>query len=320
MKNLLLVLLCCGSFAFVQAQTLEELKSMQADKLGMMDDLQAQIDAAQGEVDALQKEIDLLSGWRKGVSGIVGFDWNRTSGWVANPNPDTRTGSLGIDLAGYLLNDKEKTFWHNKGNLVKAWNDIDITQEDFDAPDDGLFNNGTIDLLNISSLAGYKFTEKLAASGQAELNTSLGNFLKPGTLDLGLGVTWLPIENMTVMVHPLDYNVAFPVDGSVLETSGSIGAKVRVDYFRDFVVSGKNVNWTTTFTTYFPYTSLDPIIDEASGTELNPKVNNYTWLNNLSFEVWRGIGVGVGWGLRKADFESDDLQSYTSLGLSYNIK
>ena len=160
---------------------------MKAEKMGLIDDLQAQIDAAKGEVSALQKEIDVLSGWRKGVSGILGFDFNRSNTWIANPNPDTRSSKLGIDLTGYVLNDNEKTFWHNKAHILLGWNDVDFSQEDFDLPNDGLFNNGTIDLLNISSLAGYKFRENLAASAQLELNTSIGNFLEPGTLDIGIG-------------------------------------------------------------------------------------------------------------------------------------
>ncbi len=322
MKHLLYILLCSGLCFQVSAQSLEELTSMKAEKAGFIEDLEEQIKAAQGELDVIQVELDKLSGWRKGVSGILGLDWNRSNNWIANPAPDSRASSLGIDITGYLLNDKEKTFWHNKASLVKAWNDVDLSPTDLENPEDGLFQNGTVDILNISSLAGYKFTEKLAASGQAELNTSLGNFLKPGTFDIGVGVTWLPIKNLTVLVHPLNYNIAFPADGSAFSTSGTLGAKVRADYFMDFVVAGKDVNWTTTLSAYFPYTSLDPVIVDSGGTptEVTPSVTNITWLNNLSFELWKGIGVGVGWGLRRAEFESGDLQSYSKLGLSYNIK
>ena len=319
MKNVLFVLLCSSLFCQINAQSLEELLDMKAEKAGLIDDLQAQIDAAKGEVNALQKEIDVLSGWRKGVSGILGFDFNRSNTWIANPNPDTRSSKLGIDLTGYVLNDNEKTFWHNKAHVLLGWNDVDFSQEDFDLPNDGLFNNGTIDLLNISSLAGYKFRENLAASAQLELNTSIGNFLEPGTLDIGIGITWLPFKNLTVTVHPFNYNIAFPANGTPLSTTGTLGAKVRADYFLDFVVLGKDVNWTTSFAAFFPYSSLDPI-DLGGGEFFEANVNYYTWLNNLTFEVYKGIGVGFGFGVREADFEADDLQSYFNVGVSYTVK
>jgi len=318
MKYCFLIITVVCSLGNIHAQDITDLKAVQAEKMGMIADLQAQIDAANGEVSALQKEIDLLSGWRKGVGGLIGFDWNRSNGWIANPNPKSRSSKLNLDLNGYLLNDREKTFWHNRGTLVKAWNDLDLSQADLEQADDGLFDNGTADILNISSLAGYKILDNLALSGQAELNSSLTNFLKPGTIDFGLGATWLPIENMTILIHPLNYNIAFPAEEEMgIETTGSLGAKIRADYFRDFIVQGKNVHWTTTFTAFAPYSSFEAIILD-DGSEVD-KATNYTWLNNFTFEVWKGIGVGLGWGLRKAIFESKDFQSYTSFGLSYKI-
>lgn len=316
MKNLILTVMMLSTFGILGAQNLTDLMTQQAEKQGVIADLQAQIDAAQGEVNALQKEIDKLSGWRKGVNGIIGFDWNKSNGWVASPNPEAKSAALNLDITGYLLRDAEKTFWHNKANLVKAWNDVDLAIDD----EKGLFENGTTDILNISSLAGYKISDKLAISGQGELNTSLSNFLKPGTFDLGVGVTWLPIENMTVMIHPLNYNIAFPADGldDAIKATPSLGAKFRVDYFQDFVILSKDVHWNTSLTGYLPYTSKDPIT-LADMSIFEPKVSNFTWLNSFSFEVWKGIGVGLGWGLRKAQFESEDLQYYTNAGLSYKI-
>ena len=302
-----------------QAQNLSQLKKLQADKIGSIADFQAQIDAVQGELDAIEDEIDRLSGWRKGITGIIGYDLMRANGWVANPIPNSRAASLNIGLSGYLLRDTEKTFWYNTVSVVKAWNDVDISVDEMD-DDIGLFDNSILDNLNLSSHAGYKLSDKLAISAQAELNTSIHNFLEPATLDLGLGITWFPIQNLTVLVHPLNYNIAFPPESGDLiglETSGSVGAKVRADYYNNFKILSKNVNWTSSFTAYFPYTSIDDII--IDGTTFSPEVNYYTWLNSFSFEIWKGVGVGIGWGLREADFESNDFQSYYNLGLSYNI-
>lgn len=324
-----------------EMQSLEQLRSMQANKVSKMSDLQAQLDALQGEVDAYQDDIDILSGWRKGVNGLFGFNINRSVGWVANPNPRASTTSLNIGLTGYANYDKDKFFFHNKGIITESWQDVDKSDADRDAENDGLLQNGVVDLFNISALAGYKISETFGFSGQAELNTSVFNFLSPGTFDIGLGATWLPMPNLTIMVHPLNYHVAFSgING--LKTAGTIGAKVRVDYYNDFDIAGYNLNWTSTLTSFVPYAdktqviAFDPrIIDGESFTS---GLFEYTWLNTLSFEVWKGIGVGLAWGLRKSDFEgekfSDDelpddcpdclfsgpkVQSYFNFGLTYNF-
>jgi len=143
--------------------------------------------------------------------------------------------------------------------------------------EDGLLDQGTVDIINISSLAGYKVHPKFALSGLGELNTSLGKFLEPGTADIGIGGTWLPIKGMTVVIHPR----------------------------------------STTFTTYQPY----------SNPEGSITLREYTWLNTLAFEVWRGIGVGVNFGFRQADFETINessteegvVQKFYQVGLNYGF-
>lgn len=320
MKQLLTLSMFLFLASGMYGQSLEELKGMQDTKNAQIADLQSQIDGLMGEVDGLQKEIDILSGWRKGVNGLLGFDWNKSNGWVASPNPDAQSSGLNINLTGYALNDKEKTFWHNKGLIQKAWQDVDLSKADDATNEDGLFDNGTIDILNLSSLAGYKLSDKFALSGLGELNTSLENFLAPGTADIGVGATWLPMENMTVVIHPFNYHLAWPADGQGLESQGTVGAKVRVDYFRDFNVAGKNVNWTTTLTSFIPYSDkLQDVVDADGNVLRQAGLMEYTWINTLSFEIWNGIGVGVGFGLRNSDLESPDTQSYTSLGLSYGF-
>jgi len=95
-----------------------------------------------------------------------------------------------------------------------------------------------------------------------------------------------------------------------------------VDYFQDFNVSGKAVNWSTTLTSFVPYSDVKQTIvaDPDNGiVGRDAGLFEYTWLNTLSFEVWNGIGVGVGFGIRNSDLESPDLQSFTSLGLSYGF-
>lgn len=315
-KYFLIVLAICGICTMGVCQTIEELKETQSEKTAAADELQAQVDALRSEADGLQTEIDKLSGWRKGVNGLIGFDFNNSDGWIANPNPNAKSSSLNLGINAFLLNDKEKTFWHNKGIVNKAWQDVDLSESDTGANNDKLFDNGTVDLLNISSLAGYKILDNLALSGQGELNTSLGNMFNPGTLDIGFGITWLPIENMTVVIHPLNYRYAF-APGNIA-SSGSAGAKFRVDYTRDFDVSGKNLSWSSTLTSFIPYKDTKQTVIDGERT-WESSLNELTWLNTFNFEIWRGIGVGLTYGIRSAKFESESTQSFTSLGLSYGF-
>ena len=317
-QTLLYIIIICLSSSLLKSQSMKELKEMHVEKIASIADLQSKINGLQTEADGLQAEIDKLSGWTKGLHGIVGFDWNKSNGWVANPNPDARASSLSIGITGHLYNDREKTFWHTNGILQKSWQDVDLTDEDRNALDDGLLDNGIVDLLNLSSLAGYRITDKFAISGLAELNTSIGKFLEPGTLDVGFGITWLPLKDLSVVIHPLNYHYAFSgLDG--LSSTGALGAKFRVDYFNDFNVSGVEINWTTTLTGFVPYgSSLEPVT-LTDGTEFSPGLTEYSWVNTLSFNVWQGIGLGFGWGLRKANFESSSTQTYYTIGLSYSF-
>lgn len=333
-KTFSLFLFCFISIVLIQAQSLDELNTMKTEKLSEIEDLQSKINGINGELAGLQKEIDILSGWRKGLNGIFGFDWNNSKGWIANPNPDSRSTALNIGITAFANADKEKTFWHNKGIIQKAWNDVDKSDADRMASDDGLFDNGTVDLLNISSLAGYKISEKLAISGLGELNTSLGNIFAPATLDLGIGATWRPLENLTVVFHPLNLHgnwwskrskTAFNEAMKSFDNPNFLfGSKIRVDYTHTFNIAGKNISWSSTFSTFVPYSNEkfeSPKFDDDgfAGSFDQAGAFEYSWLNMLTFEVWKGIGVGLGWGLRNNEFESPSTQSYTTLGLSYGF-
>ena len=320
MKKLYILFLGVVLFAFdMNAQTLEELKTKKADLATQAAAKQAEVDALNGEIGSLNTEIDILSGWLTGFSGNIGFDLNKSSNWVANPNKNASSSSLGISLAAFANKMTDKTMWRNKGILTKAWQDVDLEEG---SNTDGLFDSGTVDIQNLSSLYGYRINPKFALSGLAELNTSLGNFLAPGALDFGVGGTWTPNNNLVVVIHPLNYHIGFSGQDGI-ESSGALGLKVRADYTNSFNVAGKKLNWSSTLTGFMPYSDTKTTIlvdpDLPEGDTYDAGLMEYTWVNTVSFELWKGIGVGVGFGLRNADFESLDTQSYYSLGLSYNL-
>jgi len=331
MKKLFLLTLMVLTFGLVSAQemTLEEMNASKAELAAKIAESQAVVDATQGELDALQKKINMLSGWMTGLSGIIGLNFGGSDQWVANPNPTSGSRGISIGVTGFANREQAKYFWNNKLIINKAWQRVDITEADKDRPGN-LFDYGTVDILNISSLAGYKLNEKIAISGLAELNTSLGNFLQPGTFDIGVGVTWKPIANLVVVIHPLNYHIAWSADGDT-DSAGAVGAKIRADYQDSFTIGGKKIAWSSTFTTFIPYNSdknAVPTVDKfglpilnTDGTAVTREagLNEYTWLNTFSFQLWKGIGVGTTFGLRQAEFEFKDLQSFYTIGLTYTL-
>jgi hypothetical protein len=184
--------------------------------------------------------------------------------------------------------------------------------DDKDDPnDDNSFRTGT-DVFNISSLYGRKLSEKFAVSGLMEYRTTLiDNFNDPGYLDLGVGGTWTPIENLIVVIHPLNYNFVFSSGETVFDSS--MGAKIVADYTREIGA----INFKTNFSTFQSYKSSD--------------LSNWTWTNSFGYTLWKMIGVGFDFGLRSnrqeaANFQGvelgdadNKLQSYYTIGLSYKF-
>jgi len=316
MKRILFILVAISiANGIVNAQTIEELKAEKAELATEASAKKAELAELQGKIKSIDSEIEKLSGWITGFAGNIGFDFNQSNNWVSSPNPDATSTGLAIGLTGYANKMTDKTMWRNKAIANKAWQDINIGDND----NGGLFDNGTVDILNLSSLYGYRVHPKFAISALGELNSSIENFLKPGALDLGVGGTWTPSNNLVVVVHPLNYHVAWPADGTGVESTGALGAKIRADYTNKYVIAGKDVAFSSTLTSFLPYSNDKTVFNEGTENEYEAGLFEYTWVNNFSFELWRGIGVGAGFGFRGADFESLDPQSYYTFGLSYSL-
>jgi len=117
-------LIAVCAFGTSWGQTLDEDLKAKAAELA---DAQAVVDGLAAEVAGLEAQIEKNAGWIKGYSGQIGFDFNNSNGWIANPNPDATSSGLSISLAGWANNINENNFWRNKGLLTKAWTDIDIS-------------------------------------------------------------------------------------------------------------------------------------------------------------------------------------------------
>jgi hypothetical protein len=190
--------------------------------------------------------------------------------------------------------------------------------------------------LNLSSLYGYKLTSDIALSGNLTYNTAIignafeldelgqplvdadGNSIlsdnsvinNPGDLDIGIGATWTPssIPNFYLMVHPLNYHWKF---GDNPAFASAAGAKLKAGYAKEII---KGVSWISTLEGFLPYQDAG----QFEGTMIDrPSADWYEWTNTFAFSVWKGIGVGLTYGIRRADSEILSTQTRYSLGLSY---
>ncbi|SFN43978.1 Protein of unknown function [Bizionia echini] len=301
-----LVLLATATFS----QTKEELKEQKAEK-------QAAADALQAEADELQKQIDAFPGWKFGAFGTIGASFSEFNNWYGQGTPNNASGNITITVNPYAKLDRENYFWYNTGNINLSW----VKFDDKDDPtDDNSFREAN-DVFNVTSLFGYKIAKNLAASTLAEYRTTLiNNFNDPGYLDVGVGITWTPLENLVVVVHPLNYNFVFADNDAIFDSS--LGAKVVANYGRSF---GK-LDFNSNLSAFMSYEDSN--------------LSNWTWINALSYKLWKGIGLGFELGLRdnkqeavnfafkewdpmgleaQPTFENvdNDLQVYYTFGLSY---
>lgn len=310
MKKILLSLVLLFTISTAYAQTEEELKALRKEKTDSI----AQI---QSRVNAIQSKIDALPGWKKGAFGTVGVNLSEFSNWYSQGSADVSSGNIGLTANAFANLKQPKYFWRNALNINLGWVKFDDKN---DPTDDDSFQEAT-DVFNISSLYGYKLNEKIAISALGEYRTTLlNNFNDPGYLDLGVGGTWTPTDNLVVVVHPLNYNFVFAENDAIFQSS--LGAKVVADYTRSI---GK-ISFKSNLSAFYSYESSD--------------LSNYTWINSFGYTLWKNIGVGFEFGLRgnkqeALNFENNNLaagatpftfdnvdnalQSYYLLGLNYKF-
>ena len=320
----ILSLLCSGAiFAQETPVDVDAIKAEIAAKQG-------QIKSLEGEVEALTAKIPPTYGWTKGAAGVLGLNFSQFSEWLGAENPNTYASSLGFSGNGFANFDQEKYFWRNDGNVTIGFTKLN-TDTTVELPDSLDKYSKTADALNISSLFGYKLNSNWAASALAEYrSTVISNFNDPGYLDIGVGVTWTPISELVVVIHPLNYNIVMASEGFQYESS--LGAKVVADYNTTF---RKDIKFRSKLSGFVSYSDV-------------PNLSNWTWINGLNFNLFKGLGVGFELGLRgnkqegfnsflgnadnaqflidNPDFKIDDLsaddnplQTYWLLGFTYNL-
>lgn len=307
MKRLIL-LMNFACFGMSYAQTLDELKALQKEK-------KDSISAIQARANAIQAQIDAMPGWRIGAFGTIGGSISEFSNWYAQGAPNNASGNIGFTVNAYANLIQGNFFWRNALTTNLNW----VKLNDKDNPDDNNSFEPTTDVFNLTSLYGRNLTEKVAASALLEYRTTiLNNFNDPGYLDLGIGATWTPINNLIVAVHPLNYNIVFSEEGDIFESS--LGTKIMADYTRSIGA----VNFKSNLSIFQSYKSSN--------------LSNWTWTNSFSYSFWKNIGIGFDFGLRDSKQEAlnyeintlgnaiatfdnidNDLQTFYTFGLSYKF-
>ncbi len=295
----------------VKGQTVEELIAEKEVKAAELSTLEAQLKTLTGQVDALKGEVASLTDqitpyprWNVGALGTIGMNFTGFSDWLSKDQPSTNAATVGFALNGFANMQQEKYFWRNGGNLNLSWIRFDNKDNEADNEDFQV----AADAFNITSLLGYKLSEKWSVSGLGEYRTSIldGKLNDPGYLDLGVGATWTPLSSLVVVIHPLNYNFVFAEDDVNFESS--LGAKVLGDYAQSF----GSIAWKSNLSAFLSYKDSN-------------ELSSWTWINSFS-TAYKGVGVGFELGLRSNKQESksaglndNPLQTYYVLGLSYSI-
>lgn len=289
------------------AQTKEELLSVQKSK-------KDSVAALQKKVDAIQSEIDALPGWRMKTFGTIGGSLSGFNNWYSKETPNSSVGNFGFNINATADLIEDKFFWKNATNINISW----VKFDDKDDPSDSEDYEVATDVFSLSSLYGHKLSDSFAVSAFGEYRSSLvQNFNDPGFLDLGIGLTWTPLKDLVIVMHPLNYNFVFSSGENVYDSS--LGAKIVADYSKKF----GDFNIKSNLSVFQSYKTSD--------------YSNYTWTNSLAYTLWKNLGIGFDFGLRKnkqealnyslktdpdASFDNIDnkSQSYWLVGLNYTLE
>lgn len=318
MKKLLLLTFVCTFCAMnMQAQTesLDELKSMKADK-------EATKKTIDQDILDLDKRIKEFPGWTKGLGGTIGLDFGGASDWFGQDIENSTSRGIGLSTNAFANNNADGYFWHN--GLTIAYNTSNQTNEDLQ--DDGTLDpeqeiTNTASFFGLNSLAGKEIFSKVFVSAEARYETTFSKFNDPGTLTFSAGLTWKPINNLVVIVHPLAYQKNFPSG----DLSSASGAKIGATYTGDIY---PGVKWTSDLNAFLAYGGDDEAdpnkpFSPYSGGDLS----NWTWFNTFAVaDVFKGIGLGFSIGLRNnkqlgyaKNIADPGIQTIYNLGLSYAL-
>ena len=314
MKRTPLILLTLV-FYYSYAQTEEPQVRTEAEMVAEMNAKKDSIATIQKRVNAIQAKINALPGWKIGAFGTIGASLSNFTNWYTQAIPNNTSGNIGFTFNAFANLRQDNYFWRNTANVNLGWvrlddRDLDTDSEDFEV---------TTDVFQLTSLFGWNLSKSLAISTLAEYRTTLLNdFNNPGYLDVGLGGTWTPAQDLVVVIHPLNYNIIFSEEENIY--ASSLGAKIVADYTRSI----GQIGFKSNLSMFLSYETSD--------------LDNVTWTNGFSYTLWKSFGIGFDFALRSnrqealdyaintlgntdETFETVDneLQTFWIFGISYSF-
>lgn len=196
----------------------------------------------------------------------------------------------------------------------------------------GVGNRKTQDVINLSTNYGREFAKSWYLSGGASLQTQfaggfedgnnpdatkISNFMAPGYVNVGVGVTYRPDDNFTMTLRPANARITFVLDKE-LQTAGNYGLKNDGDaslfqfgFLGTAVYKLKlmeNINLTNTASVFSNYLDHPERLVLAYGAVLNMKINKYI-SSNITVDVLYDHN----------QIQKTQLKQTLGVGLAYNI-
>ncbi len=199
-KRLLIVMALCLSVSlFAQTENKETLKKE-------LSEIKAEISKLNKKASVVQAKIDKQYGWKVSAFGTVGMNLSDFNNWYSNSKPNLSSGNINIIQDVYAKLNREKYFWISYTNVKLKWQKS--YNPDKDPKNKGF--KGKADVFKIASLFGYKLTDKFAVSALTDYRgTFIKKFADPSFWDLGVGMSWKPLEDFYIVVNPINYEFVF---------------------------------------------------------------------------------------------------------------
>ena len=282
--------------------------------------------------DAPKAEIDSTKAWSITGQNTLMLNQAAFSNWVGG-------GANNVGwLAGVNYNmtyEQNKTLWENIVILGYGQNN---TQ--------GVGTRKTQDVINLSTNYGYEVTKNWYASVGASLLTQfapgyedgnnpaaakISNLMAPGYVNLGLGMTYKPNENLTVSLRPANARWTFVLDKD-LQFAGNYGLKNDGDsslFQFGFLGTAlykvklmENIQLTNTASVFSNYLDHPDRLVLAYGAVLNMKINKFLSTNvtlDLLYDhnqiqktqLKQTLGVGLAYNFEKGKKRSDNKNNQT---------
>lgn len=283
--------LLIGTFGLNAQNSLQDLQKELEDTKTSLADLETK----RLDLEKRIEQYDLI-GWKFGGTGAANFTMAGFSNWIVGAGDNNAT--LGGNVNLYGNNNQEKYFWNNGVSLRLGYinNTGAAKLSEVTGEAGGLLDGDNwarnIDEIYISSLFGYKLSPVLAVSVLADARTSFANFFDPAIVSAGVGLTYKPNADLTVVFHPLTFRGIFASSEQIkvgyenwedLEKNliGDLGAKIVIDYKRELA---RNLVWTTNLSAFLAYADFG-----------NPEI---TWLNDFGYKFNDFLTLNLHYGLR----------------------